>query len=201
MLQHLPIHPHLHPHAEPECTLLHEHDLVVSPVVATAANIMPYGWLVDPGSDGVPYDSFKEPHLVLSQPSASRQVPETPTRFYCMSLPPRETMRVCRITHHAKVTQVLAAADNLPWCIALAPPGAPLKSSAEIKAFRINPPAALVLAVGTWHAGPLYKSQVARCFYNLELSDTNVNDRHIRDLHFPHLVPIRVEEEESSQQG
>ena len=72
---------------------------------------------------------------------------------------------------------------------------------AEIKAFRINPPAALVLAVGTWHAGPLYKSQVARNFYNLELSDTNVNDRHIRDLHFPHLVPIRVEEEESSQQG
>ena len=172
--------------------MLHEHDLAVSAVIATRENIKEFGTLITPVADGEPYDETRDAHLCLAAPSSTRSIPASPTRFYVMTLGPRDSMRVCKITHHSKVTQVLAAADGLPWFIALAKPGAPLISAAEVTVFKIMPPDALALHVSTWHAGPLFMSTEPRFFYNLEQSDTNVNDRHIRDLHHPHLVPLHV---------
>ena len=104
-----------------------------------------------------------------------------------MRLPSRG-LRVSRITHHARVTQCLAAAGTAPWFLVVAPPGATLPLRQEqLVAFQVTPPAALALHVGTWHAGPFFWSEDAaadatdpstahRDFYNLELADTNVVD-------------------------
>ncbi len=95
---------------------------------------------------------------------------------------PERGLRFTRITHHAAVTQCLAAAGDAPWYLAVAPPGAaaPLRA-ADLVAFAVTPPAALALRVGTWHAGPYFGGEAptggaSRDFYNLELSDTNVTD-------------------------
>lgn len=97
-------------------------------------------------------------------------------------------LRFSRITHHARVTQCLAAAGSAPWYLVCAPPGAqpPLRAE-DLVAFAVTPPAALCMRVGTWHAGPFFgsgdaaadaadPSAATRDFYNLELADTNVVD-------------------------
>jgi hypothetical protein len=93
-------------------------------------------------------------------------------------------LRFSRITRHVRVSQCLAAAGDAPWYLAVARPGAqPPLAPSDIQAFAVTPPAALALSVGTWHAGPYFGTADDggagggfRDFYNLELSDTNVND-------------------------
>jgi len=86
-----------------------------------------------------------------------------------------------RITQHLRSTQTLAGTGNSPWYLALAPAGE-LKAEA-IVAFEISPPAAVSLHVGTWHSGPYFHEE-ERDFYNLELSDTYVNDHDTADFRF-----------------
>ncbi|HEY4373548.1 MAG TPA: ureidoglycolate lyase, partial [Burkholderiales bacterium] len=67
-----------------------------------------------------------------------------------------------------------------PWLIAVAPPDAPDDPQAQpdlarLTAFRIAGDQAIMLARGTWHAGPFFEGGEAS-FFNLELADTNEND-------------------------
>lgn len=48
----------------------------------------------------------------------------------------------------------------------------------EITAFQIPGNCFIKLNVGTWHAGPYFDDKFAD-FYNLELSDPNINDYEI----------------------
>ncbi|MGH1492045.1 MAG: ureidoglycolate lyase [Acidimicrobiales bacterium] len=106
-------------------------------------------------------------------------------RFYTMSIPGRG-LAVEQITRHRRVTQVLASAGNLDWAIAVAPPENLDDPDAEpsletIRAFRVPGDTAIMLAAGTWHAGPLFDPDEdggERSFFNLELADTNVVDHH-----------------------
>jgi len=58
----------------------------------------------------------------------------------------------------------------------VAPPCQAAKPGLEdIVAFRIPGNCFIKLHLGTWHAGPLFHAESID-FYNLELSDTNIND-------------------------
>jgi ureidoglycolate lyase len=99
---------------------------------------------------------------------------------------PNRGLLISRITRHRQVTQVLGAAGGQPWLLAVAPPPAVDVPDAqpaldEIRAFRIPGDAAVMLFRGTWHAGPLFETPEA-CFFNLELSDTNITDHWSCDL-------------------
>ncbi|WP_431284786.1 ureidoglycolate lyase [Humitalea sp. 24SJ18S-53] len=137
------------------------------PQTATTAGIAPFGTLILPGEDGAPFGDA-DAQLALGA--------GTP-RFYIMRLAHRP-MGVVGITRHVKVTQVLASADGQPWFICLAPPGdATQPDPASIACFRIPPGVGLALHRGTWHAGPYFQAAQAD-FFNLELSDTNIDDHH-----------------------
>jgi hypothetical protein len=101
------------------------------------------------------------------------------------------------ITHHASVTQCLGSIGGNVWYLGVAKPS--IVDSNEIKddtaktvvqsrsghfyappaiedvqVFKISGSKFLKLNRGTWHAGPLFKSDKMD-FYNLELSNTNVS--------------------------
>ena len=100
--------------------------------------------------------------------------------------------RQALITHHKQVTQCLASADGRPFWIAVA---SPLEDSPEIAAervqlVRVDPGEAIALHRNTWHAGPYFLEPRAR-FFNLELSDTNINDHHTRPLDRPIKLELR----------
>jgi len=100
------------------------------------------------------------------------------------------------ITHHASVTQCLGSIGGNVWYLGVAKPS--IVDSNEIKddsgktvvkshsghfylpltiedvqVFKVSGSKFLKLNRGTWHAGPLFKSDTMD-FYNLELSNTNV---------------------------
>ena len=113
-------------------------------------------------------------------------------RFYVMELQQRSVDAVALITHHKQVTQCLASADGRPFWIAVA---SPLEDSPEIAAervqlVRVDPGEAIALHRNTWHAGPYFLEPRAR-FFNLELSDTNINDHHTRPLDRPIKLELR----------
>lgn len=144
-------------------------DLPVAELTAEA--FAPFGTVVPPMEDGVPYGDL-DARLDLSQ--------GTP-RFYCMRIPGRG-LTVRQITRHRHVTQTLASAGGHDWWLAVAPPYDLAVDGAEpalddIRAFRIPGDTAVTLHVGTWHAGPLFEGG-ERAFFNLELADTNVTDHH-----------------------
>ena len=170
----------------------HEH--VVKPIVATPENMRPFGTLVQPTADGVPYSAERDAHLMLGDTCVGyHQILPVPVRFYTMVLQPRPNpLLVSCVTHHKHCTQALASTSAEPWYIVLARPAAPLCTAAELVAFEIRPPDALALHVGTWHAGPLFCGEKPRSFYNLELADTNATDHHSRLLVPPHLLPLRL---------
>lgn len=129
----------------------------------------PYGTVVAPLDDGIPFGP-QDADLTLDA-----GVP----RFYTMRIPGRG-LTVDRITRHRRVTQVLASAGGHEWSLAVAPPGAVDDPGAEpalddIEAFLVPGDTAVMLAVGTWHAGPLFEGDT-QSFFNLELSDTNITD-------------------------
>jgi ureidoglycolate hydrolase len=145
----------------------------------------PFGTVIPPMEDGTP---FGPADAALSLSGG------TP-RFYAMRVPNRGLV-IKRITRHRAVTQVLASAGGLPWLLAVAPPppddtpdAAPALNS--IRAFRIPGDVAVMLRVGTWHAGPLFEPAEAS-FFNLELSDTNIADHWSCDLAGLYGVALRV---------
>jgi ureidoglycolate hydrolase len=151
----------------------------------TAEGFAPYGTVIPPMEDGTAFGP---------QDAALYFGAGTP-RFYAMRLPNRGLV-VNRITRHRGVTQVLASAGGHDWLLAVAPPPAVDTADAEpaleaIRAFWIPGDAAVMLARGTWHAGPLFEAAEAS-FFNLELSDTNVTDHWSCDLVARYGVALRL---------
>jgi ureidoglycolate lyase len=142
-------------------------DLKVRPL--TAENFAPFGDLIAPSEDGVPFGAG-DARLDLTR--------GTP-RLYIMRLPDRGLV-FRQITRHRAVTQCLAAMGGRAWFIAVAPPlglddPAAEPALADIAAFRVPGDMALKLHRGTWHAGPFFQDDEIS-FLNLELSDTNETD-------------------------
>lgn len=144
-------------------------DLRVEPV--TTAGFAPFGTLIEAGEDGLPFGPA-DAQLVLDR--------GTP-RFYVMKLHGKP-LGFRQITRHLSVTQCLASVGGQPWFIAVAPPDDPDNPAAQpdparIRAFRIEGDQAIMLARGTWHAGPYFEGE-SLSFFNLELADTNQVDHH-----------------------
>lgn len=137
---------------------------------ATAANIAPFGTLIEPGEDGTPYGAADAP-LELGR--------GTP-RLYIMRLTYKPLL-VRGITRHSQVTQCLAAMGGHDWFVCLAAPHDPdapeEPDPAAIRCFRIGGGVSLALKRGTWHAGPYFEAPAVD-FLNLELADTNEVDHH-----------------------
>jgi ureidoglycolate hydrolase len=138
-------------------------------------NFQPYGTLITAAEDGKPFGA-DEAQLDLSQGQP---------RFYIMQLPNRG-LSFHQITRHLRVTQCLAAVDQDPWLLAVAPPAAldnpeAVPTLESIRAFQIPGDQAIQLHRGTWHAGP-YFTAPTMAFFNLELIDTNQVDHHSCNL-------------------
>ncbi|GGX14266.1 hypothetical protein GCM10007242_20800 [Pigmentiphaga litoralis] len=152
--------PLLPPRAEPPLR-----PLQVEPLDPSA--FLPYGQVMAEGEDGVPFGP-DDAQLLLD-----RGIP----RFYVMRLDHRP-WEATRLTRHQQVTQCLASVGGTPWCLVVAPPSSPAADTpalSDIRAFLIPGNVAVMLKVGTWHAGPYFEGATAS-FFNLELSDTNVVD-------------------------
>lgn len=145
----------------------------LTPVPITATGFAPYGQLIVPTEDGVPF-SDNDAQLDLTQ--------GTP-RFYIMRLPNRG-FGFDRITHHGQVTQCLASVGGIDWYIAVAPTSEQPEDApapAGIKAFHVPGDMAIKLHLGTWHVGPFFTADEVS-FFNLELADTNIVDHQNCDL-------------------
>ena len=78
------------------------------------------------------------------------------------------------------------------WLMAVAAPtdeGPELLDPGAIEAFLIPGDVAVMLHVGTWHAGPLFEGS-EQSFFNLELSDTNEVDH--QSAHFTERTGISL---------
>lgn len=133
---------------------------------ATKENFAPYGQVISAAEDEKPYDE-EDAQLVLD-----RGIP----RFYIMRL--RKTgLRFHHIARHVQCTQCLGAIAATDWFMGVAPPSSDAKPTVkDIVAFRIPGNCFIKLNLGIWHAGPLFDAAESMDFYNLELSDTNIND-------------------------
>jgi ureidoglycolate hydrolase len=136
----------------------------ITVVDLTPQAFAPFGTVGVPQSDGA--HSAGDVPLDLSQGRP---------RFYIMRLAGRGELTFDRLARHDRVTQCLGTTDGLPWLIAVAPAGVQSPSVQDLTAFRIPPDRFILLAHGTWHAGP-YFAEPSRDFYNLELRDTNKAD-------------------------
>ena len=133
--------------------------------VITADNFRPYGQAIFAIQDGDNYDTG-DAQLVLDR--------GTP-RFYIMRLH-QNGRQFHKITRHCRCTQCLGSLEGQEWLLAVAPPSPePEPNLEKLAAFRIPGNCFVKLEVGTWHAGPHIDSEFVD-FYNLELSDTNIND-------------------------
>lgn len=131
----------------------------------------PFGQVIWPSHDG---ENF-------GPADAQLQLQNGVPRFYIMQLANRG-LRFHKITRHQHCTQCLGALEGKDWLIAVAPPGsASVPDPTAIQAFRIPGNCFVKLEVGTWHAGPYFEADRVN-FYNLELSDTNLNDHETCDL-------------------
>jgi len=136
----------------------------------TEENFQRYGQVINASSDGKSYDST-DAQLVL------QGIPH----FYIMRLH-QQGRNFHTITRHIQCTQCLGSLEGKEWLIAVAPPtdtSHPVLE--EIAAFRIPGNCFIKLKVGTWHAGPYFEHEFVD-FYNLELSDTNINDHDTYNL-------------------
>lgn len=95
-------------------------------------------------------------------------------RFYLMHLTDRD-LSFEELARHDRVTQCLASADGAPWLLAVAPAYMANPQLTDVTAFDIPGECFVMLASGTWHAGP-YFTEPSRNYLNLELADTNVAD-------------------------
>lgn len=131
----------------------------------TTEKFQPYGQVIEAIIDGKSYDST-DAQLLLQN-----GIP----RFYIMRLH-YKGRKFQTITRHIKCTQCLGSLEGKEWLIAVAPPCNRDKPLLEnIVAFRIPGNCFIKLELGTWHSGPYFDDKFVN-FYNLELSDTNIND-------------------------
>ena len=102
-----------------------------------------------------------------------------------------------RITHHANVTQCLAACDaRRKWALVVVKAGVK-PSINNAKLFVFHGEMIVKLHSGTWHAGPIFLADEPGCgaeqrsvsFFNLELADTNIVDHNNSDFEEPLLIP------------
>lgn len=177
----------------------------LKPIDATPESFAEYGQVISSSSDG---DEFG-PH------DAQLQLHRGTPRFYIMHLQDRK-LEFSKITHHASVTQCLGSIGGEEWYLGIAK--ASIVDGSEVSAadrkplrsvcghyymppdldklcvFRIAGSRFLKLNVGTWHAGPLFRTK-AMDFYNLELSNTNVVDHTTHDFSKEDGVVFIVEED------
>jgi ureidoglycolate lyase len=131
----------------------------------------PFGTVLAATEDGVPAGDV----------DAALELSAGTPRYYLMHL--RDKLpRFDRITRHRAVTQCLASVGGAPWLLAVAPPldlddPAATPDAAQLAAFVVPGDVAVLLARGTWHAGP-YFTAPEMSFFNLELADTNQVDHH-----------------------
>lgn len=115
----------------------------------TSENFKPFGQIITPIDDGVPYRPEVEPRLELDR--------GTP-RFYIMRLP-RRGRTFSKITYHGQVTQCLGSlSPPQNWFLVVAAPTMDVSAwprREDLVAFRIPHGVIVKLHVGTWHAGPL----------------------------------------------
>jgi len=159
----------MHDNTPPGTAAVRTIDLQVKRI--TTQDFAPFGTMIEAGEDGVPFGPG-DAQLVLDRGKP---------RFYVMKLPGRP-LGFRHITRHLAVTQCLASVGGQPWLIAVAPPDNPDDPTAQpdpsrICAFRVEGDQAIMLARGTWHAGPFFEG-CSQSFFNLELTDTNVVDHH-----------------------
>jgi ureidoglycolate hydrolase len=129
----------------------------------TAAEFAPFGNVGLPAADGA--HAAGDVSLDLSQGRP---------RFYLMRLEARG-VAFDQMARHDRVTRCLGTIDGSPWLIAVAPAAIKSPRLADLRAFRVPGDQFIMLAHGTWHAGP-YFTEDCRNFYNLELADTNTAD-------------------------
>ncbi len=137
----------------------------------TPENFKPYGQVIYPICHDKFYDK-DDAQLILD-----RGIP----RFYIMHLTYKK-LKFHKITRHNQCTQCLGSLAGKEWLIVLAPPTDTNKPIIDnISAFRIPGNCFIKLHLGTWHAGPYFYDDFVD-FYNLELSDTNINDHETCNL-------------------
>ena len=130
-----------------------------------------YGQVISASQDGKLFDT-EDAQLVLD-----RGIP----RFYIMRLH-RKGRKFHKITRHVQCTQCLGSLEGREWLMAVAPPTEAAQPNLDqLAAFRIPGNCFVKLHLGTWHAGPYFDQNFVD-FYNLELSDTNLNDHETCDL-------------------
>ncbi|KAL8162841.1 hypothetical protein V2J09_014330 [Rumex salicifolius] len=160
-------------------------DVELDAIEATPESFAEFGQVIEASPD----DQKFGPHD--AQLDLSQGIP----RFYIMHLEGR-SLKFSKITHHASVTQCLGSAGGHVWYLAVAKPSIVSADEntvdknasrsraghfyvppdvADVRAYRISGSKFLKLNKGTWHAGPLFMDD-AMDFYNLELSNTNLND-------------------------
>lgn len=134
-------------------------------IAPTPQAFAPFGQVIFPQADGTPF----------GPQDAQLQLDGGIPRFYLMTLLNRGT-EFRTITRHRRCTQCLGSLEGKDWLLAVAPPGPDdCPQPHQIQAFHIPGHCFVMLAVGTWHAGP-YFTHPSVHFYNLELSDTNLTD-------------------------
>ena len=143
----------------------------LSAQLITPALFQQYGQVIYPNKDGKSYDAND------AQLNLKKGIP----RLYIMRLN-HQGRQFHKITRHVKCTQCLGSLAGKEWLIAVAPPSETNKPLLEkIFAFRIPGNCFIKLDLGTWHSGPYFDDEFID-FYNLELSDTNVNDHETYNL-------------------
>ncbi len=147
----------------------------------TPETFQPYGQVIYASQDGKHFDS-DDANLVLQN-----GIP----RFYIMRLV-EKGRKFHKITRHVKCTQCLGSLEGKEWFMGVAPPGeSPKPRLQDIAVFRIPGNCFIKLEVGTWHAGPYFDQDFVD-FYNLELSDTNINDHDTCNLLTTYNVEFEI---------
>lgn len=145
------------------------HQLSAQPI--TSENFAPFGQVIFPSADEAPFGPA-DAQLKLA--------PGVP-RLYIMTLMSRG-IRFRTITRHQRCTQCLGSLAGQDWLLGVAPPSVAKQPDPQtIQAFHIPGNCFIKLDLSTWHAGPYFRHPSVS-FYNLELSDTNINDHQTCDL-------------------
>ncbi|GAU15909.1 hypothetical protein TSUD_41310 [Trifolium subterraneum] len=179
--------------------------VTVKAIEATPSSFKDYGQVIEPSPDNQRFG----PHD--AQLDLTQGIP----RFYIMHLENRP-LEFSNITHHASVTQCLGSIGGNVWYLGVAKPSIVdsngIKDDAgktvvqsrsghfyvppaieDVQVFKISGSKYLKLNRGTWHAGPLFKSDKMD-FYNLELSNTNEVDHTTHNFDKENGVVFSIDE-------
>ncbi len=136
------------------------------------------------GTALLPVDDMT-PH---SDRDARLQFAQDNLRYYVMRLRRRPAV-VGSMTRHLNASQCLGSADAQPWWLAVAASTITPEQldATTVQLVKVMPGEGVKLHQGTWHAGPFFDADTA-LFFNLELSDTNLNDHNCKQL----ATPLRL---------